>query len=76
MRPYVTIGIIFILGVGAGWIASGKYMNVLFSYYVPALATLLAAFYGAKFAFEFQRKKEMEDDRKKMLSMGTLLYSI
>lgn len=32
--------------------------------YIPALATLLAAFYGAKFAFQFQKDKELIDARK------------
>ncbi len=64
---WLTAGIAFILGVGAGWIATGSHWDVLFTSYVPALATLLAAFYGAKYAFEFQRKKEAEDNKKKDL---------
>lgn len=64
---WITAGITFILGVGAGWIATGRHWDVLFTSYVPALATLVAAFYGAKYAFEFQRKKEEEDKKKKDL---------
>lgn len=64
---WLTAGITFILGVGAGWIANGKHWDVLFTSYVPALATLLAAFYGAKYAFDFQRKKETDDQKNKDL---------
>jgi len=64
---WITAGITFILGVGAGWIAEGKHWDILFTSYVPAVATLVAAFYGAKYAFEFQRKKEIEDKKKKDL---------
>lgn len=64
---WITAGITFILGVGAGWIATGSHWDVLFTSYVPALATLVAAFYGAKYAFDFQRKKEESDKKKKDL---------
>lgn len=64
---WITAGITFILGVGAGWIAKGSHWDVLFTSYVPALATLVAAFYGAKYAFDFQRKKEEADKKKKDL---------
>lgn len=64
---WITAGITFILGVGAGWIAKGSHWDILFTSYVPALATLVAAFYGAKYAFDFQRKKEEADKKKKDL---------
>lgn len=63
----ISVGIAFVLGVGAGWIANGSHWDILFTSYVPALATLLAAFYGAKYAFEFQHKKEIDDQKKKDL---------
>jgi len=69
---WITAGITFILGVGAGWIASGSHWDILFTSYVPALATLVAAFYGAKYAFEFQRKKEVEDQKKKDLTAANI----
>jgi hypothetical protein len=73
----ITAGIAFILGVGAGWIVTGSYWDVLFTSYLPALATLLAAFYGAKYAFEFQRRKEAEDKKKKdLVSANIAIYTL
>lgn len=46
--------------MGAGLIIQSKDWNSLLTSYIPALATLVAAFYGAKFAFEFQNKKDIE----------------
>ena len=68
----ISIGAAFILGAGAGWIAKGKHLDYLFSNYVPAVTTLLAAFYGAKFAFEFQRGKEEEEQKNKKIVSGNL----
>lgn len=39
---------------------------------MPAIATLLAAFFGAKFAFEFQRDKEREDSKKRNIVNGNI----
>lgn len=72
---WIAAGITFILGVGAGWIAKGSHWDILFTSYVPALATLVAAFYGAKYAFEFQRKKENEDQKKKDLIAANITIS-
>jgi hypothetical protein len=68
--PYILIGLSFILGFGLGWIAEGGRWELLFTSYVPALATLLAAFYGARFAFEFQNKKDKEGIRKHQITEG------
>jgi len=65
MKRFISYGITFILGSGAGWILSGKHWDIFFTSYVPALATLLAAFYGAKFAFQFQREKDEEKNKEK-----------
>jgi len=64
---WIAAGITFILGVGTGWIAKGSHWDILSTSYVPALTTLVAAFYGAKYAFDFQRTKESEDQKKKDL---------
>jgi len=66
----VTFGVPFIFGVGAGWIVQGRYWNVFLTSYVPALATLIAAFYGAKYAFQFQRDKEKEEIKKRNIVSG------
>lgn len=74
---WIAAGITFILGVGAGWIAKGSHWDILFTSYVPALATLIAAFYGAKYAFDFQRKKEREDQKKKdLVAANTTIFNL
>jgi len=65
-----TLGIPFILGVGAGWIVQGRHWDVFLTSYVPALATLVAAFYGAKYAFQFQKDKEEEDNKRRNVVNG------
>jgi len=72
MKKLISYGIIFILGSGAGWILSGKHWNIFFTSYVPALATLLAAFFGAKYAFQFQKDKEEVKNREKNILNGNL----
>lgn len=57
----ITLGVVFILGFAAGWLVEGKHWDVFLTTYIPSLATLVAAFYGAKYAFQFQRDKEIED---------------
>lgn len=69
-RIFITYGITFILGVGAGWIIQGRYWDVFLTSYVPALATLVAAFYGAKYAFQFQKDKEREDNKRRNVVNG------
>jgi len=64
MHRFFSFGITFILGVGAGWILQGQHWDVLLTSYVPVLATLVAAFYGAKYAFQFQKDKEKEDSKR------------
>lgn len=68
MAPAIS----FIFGVGAGWIAHGKLIEVLFTTYVPALATLFAAYYGAKYAFDLQHKKQEDDVKKTNLANGNI----
>lgn len=68
--PIITFGVPFILGVGAGWLIQGRHWDVFLTSYVPALATLVAAFYGAKYAFQFQKDKENEDIKKRNIVNG------
>jgi hypothetical protein len=69
----IIAGISFILGAAAGWIAQGRFLNIFFTSYVPALATLLAAYFGAKYAFDFQRNKEIEDTKRKNIVSGNVV---
>jgi hypothetical protein len=73
MKRLISYGVIFILGSGAGWVLSGKHWAIFFTAYVPALATLVAAFYGAKFAFQFQNDKEAAKNREKNILDGNLV---
>ncbi|MDA3800181.1 MAG: hypothetical protein PF692_14015 [Kiritimatiellae bacterium] len=68
----ISVGAAFILGAGAGWIAKGEFVDYLFSHYVPAIITLLAAYYGAKFAFEFQSRKENKEQKNRKIISGNL----
>ena len=67
---FIAFGVIFIFGVGAGWIVKGRYWDAFFSSYVPALATLLAAYYGARFAFQYQADKEKEESKRLNIRHG------
>jgi hypothetical protein len=68
----VSIGTAFILGASAGWFAKAGDVNFLFTHYVPALVTLLAAYFGAKHAFDFQSNREKHEQRKKSIVSGNL----
>jgi hypothetical protein len=70
INKIVTFGVPFIFGVGAGWIVQGRHWDVFLTSYVPALATLVAAFYGARYAFQFQKDKEKEDNKKRNVVNG------
>ncbi|WP_047534037.1 hypothetical protein [Methylotenera sp. N17] len=67
MTKAISIGVAFILGVGAGWIVQGRHWDTFLTSYIPALATLLAAFYGAKYAFQFQNDKELNEIKRRNL---------
>ncbi|WP_154650032.1 hypothetical protein [Methylophilus methylotrophus] len=67
MNNILKIGTSFLLGVGAGLMIRNKDWHNFITSYIPALATLVAAYYGAKFAFEFQNQKELEIEKKNNL---------
>ncbi len=54
--------LIFVVGAMAGisvlYLNPAEWIKDVISIVIPAIATLLAAFYGAKFAFTFQSEKE------------------
>lgn len=64
MSKLTKYGLPIVLGLSAIWIVQEKGWNFFFTYYLPALTTLSAAFFGAYFAFHFQRDKEKEDLKK------------
>jgi len=66
----ITLGAAFILGFAAGWLVEGRHWDEFLSSYIPSLATLVAAFYGAKYAFQFQKDKEIEDIKNRNVVNG------
>lgn len=66
----ITLGATFILGFAAGWLVEGKHWDEFLTSYIPSLATLVAAFYGAKYAFQFQKDKELEDSKNRNVVNG------
>jgi len=77
LNRVIAFGTAFILGVGAGWIIQGEYWSIFLTSYIPALATLLAAFYGAKYAFKFQIDKEAENKRKlDLVSANSAIFTL
>jgi len=68
----VAVVIIFFLGATFGGLVEGKLATAIFDDYVPALATLLAAFIGASYAFRLQSEKEERDTQKRKILAGNL----
>lgn len=68
----VSVGGAFVLGTGLGWSINGEHTGYLFSSYIPALAALLSGYYGAKFAVEFQSKKEEKERRRREVVSGNM----
>lgn len=66
----ITPGATFILGFAAGWLIAGQRWDVFLTSYIPSLATLVAAFYGAKFAFQFQNDKERKESKSRNVVNG------
>lgn len=59
MNKIIALGTAFLLGAGAGLVIQSKDWPSFLTSYIPALATLVAAYYGAKYAFQFQNDKEL-----------------
>ena len=68
MKKIINIGIPLILGIVIGWFIKERNWVV----FLPALATLLAAFSGAKYAFKLQINKEKEDTKKRNVVNGNI----
>lgn len=66
----IKFGVTFILGFAAGWLVAGQHWDVFLTSYIPSLATLVAAFYGAKYAFQFQKDKEIKDNKSRNVVNG------
>lgn len=77
VNSILFLGTSFLLGVGAGLVINAKDWTGFVSSYIPALATLVAAFYGAKFAFQFQSNKELIDEKKqRIVSANSAIFTL
>ena len=68
----ISIAFVFLLGITIGWFLKGGHLKALFTIYLPALATLMAAYFGAKYAFDLQNEKEKEEIKKKNIVNGNM----
>lgn len=77
MNRIISIGTPFILGVGAGLVIQGESWSSFLNSYIPALVTLLAAYYGAHYAFKFQSGKEEADlIRRNIVSINSSIFTL
>jgi len=72
MKTIVLIGTAFILGAIAGWLAKTGEANLFYTHYVPVFLTLLATYFGAKFAFDLQLDREKHEQKVKDIVSGNL----
>ncbi len=74
MKFLTSFFIGFVIGICAGLIVKGQLLDLYLTSFLPAIATLIgafvAAFYGAKFAFQFQKDKELEENKKRNIVNG------
>lgn len=64
--------VIFFIGTFFGFLISDKPFLLSFKDYLPAIATLIAAFLGARYAFKLNLAKEQRDEKKKNIVAGNL----
>jgi hypothetical protein len=72
MNKIISIAFVFLLGIALGWYLKGGHLKALFTIYLPALATLMATYFGAKYAFDLQAEKEKEVIKQKNIANGNL----
>ncbi len=80
MKPVnkiISIAFILLIGIAIGWQIKGENLKMVFTVYLPALATLMAAYFGAKYAFDLQSDREKEAIKQRNAANGNLaLFSI
>ena len=77
MNKIIPLGTAFILGVGAGLVIQWESWSNFLTSYIPALATLVAAYYGANYAFQFQNDKEKDDlKRRNIVSVNSSIFTL
>jgi len=64
--------VIFFIGTFFGFLISDKPFLLSFKDYLPAIATLIAAFLGARYAYILNLAKEQRDEKKKNIVAGNL----
>lgn len=63
MKPintFIQYAFVFLIGLALGWFIKEKSVSTAFTLYLPALATLMAAYFGAKYAFDLHENREKE----------------
>ena len=70
INKIILLGAIFILGFAAGLLVEEQHWDVFLTSYIPSLATLVAAYYGASLAFKFQNDKDREDIKHRNMANG------
>jgi hypothetical protein len=68
----IVASLVFIFGIGTGWVIKGDQLGIVFTPYLPALATLLAAYFGAKYAFDLQSAKDREITKQRNIGNGNV----
>lgn len=68
----IPIAFYLLLGIALGWFIKGDQIEKIFTIYLPAMATLMAAYFGARYAFDLHSEKEKESLKQKNFTNGNL----
>ena len=68
----ISIAFILLIGIALGWFIKGENLGAVFKVYLPAMATLMAAYFGAKYAFDLQTEKEKATIKQSNIVNGNL----
>jgi 4-hydroxybenzoate polyprenyltransferase len=69
-RDAIALVIAFSLGIVLGAAAFDRWVTVKIGEFLPALATLFAAFLGATYAFALNKHKDANEKRRRDLAAG------
>lgn len=72
MNKIIQYAFVFLIGLALGWMIKGNSLNLIFTIFLPALVTLVAAYFGAKYAFDLQENREKEKEKRKNIVSGNL----
>jgi hypothetical protein len=72
INKIIYVVFVLLIGIVIEWHVKGEHMETIFTTYLPALATLMAAYFGAKYAFDLQSNKEKETLKQRNIINGNL----